>query len=133
LHLSRPFANRLFSGIVTSIKSTFSQEALMFELFEKAALTGLGFLSLSQKKAEELLNELKEKYKVSEEEGKAFLDKMQGMAKESRERITEIAESEVKKAMDRLGLVTREEFDRLQKRVDALETRPRDVEPGESC
>jgi len=105
----------------------------MFELFEKAALTGLGFLSLSQKKAEELLNELKEKYKVSEEEGKAFLDKMQGMAKESRERITEIAESEVKKAMDRLGLVTREEFDRLQKRVDALETRPRDVEPGESC
>ena len=105
----------------------------MFELFEKAALTGLGILSLSQKKAEELLNELKDTYKVSEEEGKAFLDKMQGMAKESRERITEIAESEVKKAIDRLGLVSRDEFDRLQKRVDALEGRRNDVDPGESC
>jgi polyhydroxyalkanoate synthesis regulator phasin len=105
----------------------------MFELFEKAALTGLGFLSLSQKKAEELLTELKEKYKVSEEEGKAFLDKMQGMAKESRERITEIAESEVKKAMDRLGLVSREEYDRLLKRVEALESQCKEVGPGKTC
>ena len=37
----------------------------MLELFEKAALTGLGFLALSQKKAEELLTELKEKLKVA--------------------------------------------------------------------
>jgi polyhydroxyalkanoate synthesis regulator phasin len=133
MRLSRPFANWLFSAIVILMKSTFSLEVFMFELFEKAALTGLGFLSLSQKKAEELLNELKEKYKVSEEEGKAFLDKMQGMAKESRERITEIAESEVKKAMDRMGLVSREEFDRLQKRVEALENQRKDVEPDASC
>jgi polyhydroxyalkanoate synthesis regulator phasin len=105
----------------------------MFELFEKAALTGLGFLSLSQKKAEELLTELKEKYKVSEEEGKAFLDKMQGMAKESKERVTEIAENEVRKAMDRMGLVSREEFDRLLRRVEALEGRQADIDPGTTC
>ncbi|MCM2358890.1 MAG: phasin superfamily protein [Geobacteraceae bacterium] len=105
----------------------------MFELLEKAALTGLGFLSLSQKKAEELLEELKEKYKVSEEEGKAFLDKMQGMAKESRERIAEIAEAEVKKVIDRLGLVPREEFDRLQKRVEELERVRKEPESGEPC
>jgi polyhydroxyalkanoate synthesis regulator phasin len=133
MHHSRPFANRLFSGIVILMKLTFPPEAHMFDLFEKAALTGLGFLSLSQKKAEELLNELKEKYKVSEEEGKAFLDKMQGMAKESRERITEIAENEVKKAMDRVGLVSREEFDRLQKRVDALESGNRESGSDASC
>ena len=51
----------------------------MFELLEKAVLTGLGALSLTQKKAEEILAELKEKYKLSEEEGKAFLDKVQGI------------------------------------------------------
>ena len=105
----------------------------MFELFEKAVLTGLGFLSLSQKKAEEFLEELKEKYKVSEEEGKAFLEKMQGIAKESREKVTEMAEAEVKKVIDRLGLVSREEFDRLQKRVEALESPRKNVEPGEPC
>ena len=105
----------------------------MFDLFEKAVLTGLGFLSLSQKKAEEFLAELKDKYKVSEEEGKAFLEKMQGIAKENREKVTEMAEAEVKKAIDRLGLVPREEFDRLQKRVEALESPRKNVEPGEPC
>ncbi len=105
----------------------------MFELFEKAVLTGLGALSLTQKKAEEIIAELKEKYKMSEEEGKAFLDKLQGMAKEGREKVGEIAESEVKKVIERIGLVSRDEFDRLQKRVDELEKRLPPSEPGESC
>ena len=105
----------------------------MFDSFEKAALTGLGFLSLSQKKAEEFLDELKEKYKVSEEEGRAFLEKMQGVAKESREKVTEMAETEVRKATDKLGLVSREEFDRLQKRVETLECQRKGNESGEPC
>ena len=105
----------------------------MFELFEKTVLTGLGFLSLSQKKAEELLKEVQERYKVSEEDGKAFLEKVQGMAKESRERIAEIAEAEVKKVIDRAGLVPRDEFDRLSKRVEELENRLAQNEPGAPC
>jgi polyhydroxyalkanoate synthesis regulator phasin len=105
----------------------------MFELFEKTVLTGLGVLSLSQKKAEELLKEVQERYKVSEEDGKAFLEKMQSIAKESRVRIGEIAETEVKKVIERLGLVPREEFDRLQKRVEVLEGLAKKNEPGETC
>jgi polyhydroxyalkanoate synthesis regulator phasin len=105
----------------------------MFELIEKAVLTGLGALSLTQKKAEEIITELKEKYKMSEEEGKAFLDKLQGMAKEGRERVAEIADAEVKKVVDRVGLVPREEFDRLLKRVEELEKRLTGDDPGESC
>lgn len=105
----------------------------MFELLEKAVLTGLGALSLTQKKAEEIITELKDKYKMSEDEGKAFLDKVQGMAKEGRERIAEIADTEVKKVIDRVGLVPREEYDRLQKRVEELEKRLSGDDPGESC
>src|ERR1700687_5329722 len=101
-------------------------EVIMFDLFEKAVLTGLGILSLSQKKAEEFLDELNEKYKVSEEEGKAFLEKMQGMAQENRTRITEMAETEAKKVIDKLGMVPREEFDLLKKRVEALENRKKE-------
>ena len=105
----------------------------MFELFEKALLTGLGAVSMTQKKAEELVTEMKEKYKLSEEEGKSILDKIQVMAKDSRERITEIAENEVKKVIERIGLVPREEFDRLQKRVEALESTLTENEPGSEC
>ena len=93
----------------------------MIEQIEKTVLTGLGFLSLSQKKAEELLKELQERYKLSEEEGKSLLEKLQATAKDSRHRIEEIAEAEVRKVIDRLGLVPREEFDRLLQRVAQLE------------
>ena len=96
----------------------------MFELFEKAVLTGIGALSLTQKKGEELLGELKEKYKFSEDEGKAFIDKIQGVAKETREKITEAAEAEVKKTVERIGLVSKDEFDKLRQRVEALEKYP---------
>ena len=105
----------------------------MMELFEKTALTGLGFLSLSQKKAEELLKELQERYKLSEEEGKSFLERMQGAAKESRQRVEEIAEAEVKKVIDRLGLVPREEFDRLLRRVEQLEACSKGSGPDAPC
>ncbi len=104
----------------------------MTDLFEKTLLTGLGFLSLSQKKAEELLSELKEKYKISEDEGKVFLEKIQGMAQENRAKVTEMAEAEGKKVIEKLGMVSREEFDLLKKRVEALETR-KENESGESC
>jgi polyhydroxyalkanoate synthesis regulator phasin len=93
----------------------------MLELLEKAFFTGLGAFAMSQKKAEELVAEFREKYKASEEEGKAFLDRIQGMAKESRVRLQEIAEEEVKKAITKLGGVTKEEYETLQKRVAALE------------
>jgi polyhydroxyalkanoate synthesis regulator phasin len=99
------------------------QEAIMFDLLEKIVLTGLGAMSLSQKKAEEMLAELKDKYKLSEEEGRNFLEKAQTMAKEGKERLSEAADAEVKKVLDRIGLVSREEFDRLQKRLEELEER----------
>ena len=105
----------------------------MIELLEKTVLTGLGFLSLSQKKAEDLLKELQERYKISEEEGKSFLERMQGAAKESRQRVEEIAEAEVKKVIDRLGLVPREEFDRLLKRVEQLEAGSKESGPDAPC
>ena len=93
----------------------------MFEMLEKVILAGLGAMSLSQKKADELLHELREKYKLSEDEGRNFLEKAENMAKEMKSRLYELSETEVKKAIDRVGLVPRDEFEQLQKRVVALE------------
>ena len=109
----------------------------MFELLEKAALTAIGAASLTQKKGEELVQEFKARYKMSEEEGRALLDKIQEIARAGRERTSEIAEAEVKRALDRMGMVPREEFDRLERRVRALEAvsafQGEDEEPGTEC
>ena len=95
----------------------------MLELLEKAVMTVIGAAAITQKKAEELADEMKERFKLSEDEGKNFIERIQSIAKESREKMREAAEIEVQKVVDRLGLVSREEFDRLAKRVQDLETK----------
>jgi polyhydroxyalkanoate synthesis regulator phasin len=95
----------------------------MIELFEKTVLTAVGAMTLSQKKAEEMLKELREQLNVSEEEGKAFLKKLQDTATKNQEKMQEQAREEVKKACDRMGVVTEDEFEKLKKKVTSLERR----------
>lgn len=93
----------------------------MIELLEKTLLTAMGAVSLSQKKAEELLQELKQRFNVTEEEGKALLNKLQETAKENQQKLEELAMQEIKNAAERYGLVCKEDFEKLQKKVHALE------------
>jgi len=95
----------------------------MLEMLEKAVMTTIGVAVITQKKAEELAAEMKERFKLSEDEGKSLVDRIQAIATESREKVREMAEAEVQKVVDRLGLVSREEFDRLAERVRELESR----------
>ena len=95
----------------------------MLELIEKVVMTTIGVAAITQKKAEELVAEMKERYKLSEEEGKNLVEKIQSMARENREKVREMAEAEVKKVVDRLGLVSVDELEQLKKRVQDLEAR----------
>lgn len=108
----------------------------MLELLEKAALTALGAASLTQKKGEELMQELKTRYKMSEEEGRAFIERIQDLARAGSQRTSEIVEAEVRQVMERMGMVSREDFERLERRVRALEAarlESADEEPGTEC
>ncbi len=98
----------------------------MMELIEKVVMTTIGVAAITQKKAEELVGEMKDRFKLSEDEGKQLVDRIQAIAAETREKVKEMAEVEVKKVVERLGLVPREEFDRLAKRVQELESRSND-------
>jgi len=53
----------------------------MLELIEKVVMTNIGVAAITQKKAEELVAEMKERYKLSEEEGKNLVEKIQSMAR----------------------------------------------------
>jgi polyhydroxyalkanoate synthesis regulator phasin len=93
----------------------------MTSLLEKTLLTALGAATLSQKKAEELIQEFRQKFNVTEEEGKAFLGKIQDMARQNQDKLEKLAQEEVQKCCARMGVVTQEEFDKLKKKVSQLE------------
>lgn len=98
----------------------------MIDLIEKTVMTAIGAVALSQKKAEELLDELKQRFNVTEEEGKAFLDRLEQSAKDNQKKLEERAQEEVRKASERLGLVTKDEFEKLRKKVVQLEKKLKD-------
>jgi polyhydroxyalkanoate synthesis regulator phasin len=99
----------------------------MIELLEKTLLTAVGAITLTQKKAEELLQELREQFNISEEEGKAFLQKIQDAVAQNQEKLQEQAREEVQKACERMGVVTTVEFDKLKKKVAQLEKKLKEL------
>lgn len=104
----------------------------MFETFEKMLLTGMGAAALTQKKGEELLQEMKERFNVTEEEGKAFLNRMQSTMQENQRKLEETAQEEVRKAAERMGLVKREELEKLEKKVLQLEKQLKELQKSAS-
>jgi len=95
----------------------------MLELLEKVVMTAVGAAAITRKKAEELAAEMRDTYKMSEDEGKLFVDRILAMANDSREKVREMAEKEVLKVVERMGAVPLEEFEQLVKRVQELESR----------
>jgi len=93
----------------------------MLEIVEKTLLTGIGAMALTQKKAEELIDDLKKRMNITEEEGKTLLEKLRSAAKDNQKKLEEMAQDEVKKACDRIGVVTTEEFEKLQRKMEQLE------------
>lgn len=97
------------------------EEDIMLEVIEKTLFTALGAASLTQKKAEELTGELKERFNLSEEEGQCLVEKLKNNISQRQSELEDQATEEVLKACDRVGLVTKEDLCALEKRVAALE------------
>jgi polyhydroxyalkanoate synthesis regulator phasin len=99
----------------------------MTDIIEKTLLAGIGALALSQRKAEELVNELQRQFNLGEEKGQELLNSVQQAIRDQQQKLEEIARQEVQRTCSRLGLITREEFDGLQKKVQLLEKRLKDA------
>ena len=95
----------------------------MFELIEKSLLAGIGALSLTRQKSEELISELQKQFNLSEEKGKELFTKLEATARENQQKLEELAREEVRKSCARMGLVTAEEFEKVRQRLLLLEQR----------
>lgn len=93
----------------------------MIELFEKTLLAGMGAITLTQQKAEELVGELKSRLDLSEEKGRELLERLQKTAQENQKKLEESAQEEVRKACSRVGVATDEDLKALEKKINKLE------------
>lgn len=95
----------------------------MFELIKKSLLTGVGLAVMTREKVKELGEELASQAKLSENEGKEFVDNLIKQSDAARKDFESRVNAAVQKAVSSLNLASRDEVNKLSAKVDELTAR----------
>lgn len=102
----------------------------MEDTFKKILYTGIGFLSLTKTKIQEVVNDLIERGKLSEEEGERIMNDFKKESGSSREAMEKEMKGWMESALNRMDIARKKDVEELekqlidlQKRVTALEGR----------
>ena len=92
----------------------------MIELVKKVLLTGVGVAALTKDKIEEVAKDFVEKGKMTEKEGKAFVDDLVTRSEESRAELQKQIESRVQNVLEKMDLAKKSEVDALKLEIEKL-------------
>ncbi len=87
----------------------------MLDMFKKSMLTGLGLVIKTRDEVESVAKEWIEKQKMSESEGRKFMDDLLKKYDDSREKLEDRVEKMVKDTLKKSNIATREEVEALKK------------------
>lgn len=93
----------------------------MMELLKKAVLTGLGAVSLTRKKVEEVVAELVKEGELSEAQGRKLVEALVKEGSQQKEEMARKISAAVSEALGRMDVARKSELADLEKRVAALE------------
>ncbi len=92
----------------------------MIDLIKKALYTGVGLAVLTRDKAEEMVKELTQQAKLSEQEGKELFDGLLKQSEEAKVDFQSTLDKTVLAVVNRLNLATKDEVTSLKAKVDEL-------------
>ena len=92
----------------------------MVDLIKKALYTGVGLAVLTKEKAEELVKDLTQQAKLSEQEGKELFDGLLKQSEQARNDFQAKVDEAVLTVVKRLTLATKDEVESLKARVEEL-------------
>jgi len=95
----------------------------MLDALKRLALIGVGALSTADEDIQNAISDLRRKGELSEEEGKKVLAAWRERIAVNRREVEELAGKTAQDALKSLGAPTRDEFNALAARVDALESK----------
>lgn len=88
---------------------------------EKLMLAGLGAIIITKEKAEKIVDELVKKGEVAKKKGPDVVQTILEKGKDARNEIEKIIEKSVMKIHKRLNIPTRDDLEKLSKRIAILE------------
>ena len=92
----------------------------MSELIKKTILAGLGAISLSREKAEEIAGDLINRGELAKNEEAKFVKDLMDIAEKNKARLEEKIEEVVEKTLTRLDIPTRKEINALREEINRL-------------
>lgn len=100
----------------------------MIDLVKKAMFTGIGMMSLSKEKVEEIAGEFVEKGKLSEQEGKNLVSDLLKRSEESKGALKKQIEAVVKSTVAKMDIATKTDIEALKSDLAVLRDSLKDKE-----
>jgi len=97
-----------------------SKEANMLDMVKKAMLTGIGFAVRTWDEAEKMAKDIAKKSRMSEKEGRKFLDDVRKKYDEAQGKLETRAEKMVKDLLKRGNIATSDDIRALKKEISEL-------------
>jgi polyhydroxyalkanoate synthesis regulator phasin len=95
----------------------------MVDLIKKAIYTGVGLAVLTKEKAEELVKDLTQQAKLSEQEGKELFEGLLKQSEQARNDFQAKVDEAVLTVVKRLNLATKDEVASLKAKVEELSSK----------
>ncbi|RMF84324.1 MAG: hypothetical protein D6736_19495 [Nitrospinota bacterium] len=100
----------------------------MLDLLKKMVYLGLGAAAITEEKLRQTLDEMIVQGKLGEKEGEELLQEFLQALSENQQKLQTLIEDRIRHFLQDLPLVTKEELQRLERRLESLERRLEQVE-----
>ena len=92
----------------------------MFETLDKLMLAGLGAMSMTKEKAEEIFDEYVEKGKAQKDQRSGFVKDLVDRAEKSKKDMEKLISEQIDKALAKQPLATKDDIKRIEAKLDQL-------------
>lgn len=94
---------------------------MMKDLIHRAVSLGLGLAVASKEQVEKAVDELVKKGEVSRAESAQFIEDLLNKGSEAKQKLEDLVKDRVQSALRERSLATRDDIERLEQRIAALE------------
>ncbi|MGB2823958.1 MAG: hypothetical protein WBF17_23465 [Phycisphaerae bacterium] len=95
----------------------------MFETLDKIMLAGLGALSMTRERAEKIFDEYVARGETAKDSRSGFVKELMDHAEKARGDLEKLVADQVAAAVEKLGLATKDDVRRVEKKLDKLLSR----------
>ena len=95
----------------------------MFEPIDKLLLAGLGALSMTRERAEKIFEEYVQRGQAEKASRSGFVKELLKSAEKTRKDLEDMISERVREAVGKLDLASREDIERVEKKLDELLSR----------